>query len=388
MNGVISFYTKWKYHAFMLIFYSFTLIFLITQFKKLDIKDHNLLLIQYLEAGYFPFPPGYYSLIYLVDMVIQVRYPFVAAAALVLTFFFWWKFKLVFSWIHSQLAISQKNTFFLALGLSFFSPVFIPWIDGDFWYLGKFTATTWHNSTLIAVFPFSILLMKFTLNWISTPSKKNTYWILGLGILVALFKPSFLFCFIPAFPLFILLSERKLNQKLWLASGISTLLFLVILLEKFLIFNWDPMQQELYTQSEQAQVVLAPMKVWLYFSDQPIFDFVSSFPLLIAFLIFWRKEAFQSKFFSFSFLNLLFALLVYALFAETGFRMYHGNFYWQIPIALFLNTLSICLIAFKDYLNAQKPVQFKYYLLFSIFSLQAVLGMVYWLRIFLGDTLS
>jgi hypothetical protein len=361
--------------------------YFITSFENIDIKDHNLLLIKYLDAGHFPLPPGYYAMIYLVDLLIQVKYPFVAASALVLTFFFWWKYNLVSTWIRQELPISLRNSFLLTFGLVVMSAVFIPLIDGEFWYLGKFTSTIWHNSTLIAVFPFSILLMKFALDWLSKPTQKLMYIIVGLGILVALIKPSFLFCFIPAFPLFVLFSEKKINKKVLGASGIALILFLIILVEKFLIFNWDPMRYQLYTQSEQSEVVIAPMKVWLYHSDQPIFDFVSSFPLLITFLCFWKRQAFQSTFFSFSLLNLFFALLVYALFAETGFREYHGNFYWQIPIALFLNSLSICFVVLKEYLEFPQRV-FKYYLLFGVFSLQSILGLIYWLRIFLGDTLS
>lgn len=386
--SLTAFWRKWKFDIFILAFYSLTLIFLLTEFAKLDIKDHNVLLIAYLDSGYFPFPPGYYSLIYVVDLLIRVRYPFVASAAIVLTMFFWWKYRLVFAWIRKEIDITAQQAFFLTFGLVFLSPVFIPWIDGDFWYLGKFTATTWHNSTLIAVFPFSILLMQFALNWLDAPKLKMSFLIIIMGTLVALFKPSFLFCFIPAFPLFTLIQEKKISRKVLAAAGISGALFAFILLEKFLIFNWDPMNGELYTESEKSQVVIAPLKVWLYFSDQPIFDFISSFPLLIAFLILWKKEAFQSNFFNFSLLNLVFAILVYAIFAETGFREYHGNFYWQIPISLFLNNLSICLLVLKEYLAFPKRSQFSFYILFGIFFLQVILGLVYWGRIFLGDTLS
>jgi hypothetical protein len=364
------------------------MVFLITNYAYLDIKDHNLLLIEYLNAGYFPFPPGYYSLIYFLDLLIRIRYPFVASAAIVLTIFFWWKYRIVFNWIRNELAITVQRSFFLTLGLLFLSPLYLPWIDGDFWYLGKFTATTWHNSTLIAVFPISILLLKYTLSWLDAPNSKMSFLIIIFGILIALFKPSFLFCFIPSFPLFILIQEKKISRKFLSATGISVVLFVVILIEKFLIFHWDPMNEQLYPESEKSQVVIAPFKVWLYFSDQPIFDFLSSFPLLVVFLFFWKKSAFRSHFFSFSLLNLFFALLVYAVFAETGFREYHGNFYWQIPIALFLNNLSICLIVVKQYFETSKISNLRFYVLFGVFSLQAILGLIYWLRIFLGDTLS
>ena len=379
---------RWKYDILMLSFYSFTLFYLLTTFKKLDIKDINSLLIEYLNAGHFPFPPGYYASIYLVDLIIRIRYPFVAAALLVLTFFLWWKYRLVFNWISNELKTSERQSFFWALGLIFLSPIYIPWIDGDFWYLGKFTSTIWHNSTLIAVFPFAILLMQFTLSWFELQTARLSLWIFAAGFFVALFKPSFLFCFIPAFPIYTLILEQRINRKVLAATGLSVLLFALVMLEKSLIFNWDPMIDQLYTEDEVSRVILSPMKVWLFFSDQPVFDFLSSFPLLLTFLLSWRKKAFQSHFFSFSLLNLLFALLIYALFSETGFREFHGNFYWQIPIALFLTNLSIGFVAHKDYLISQPENRSRHFLLFGIFLLQAFLGVIYWFRIFFGDTLS
>jgi hypothetical protein len=371
-----------------LVVYFTTFFVFFTEFPRIDIKDHNQLLTDYLTAGYFPLPPGYYFLVYALDFLIRVRYPFVASAALILTFSSWWKYRLVFSWAKDELNIKDKFIFFGALALVFMSPVYIPRIDGGLWYMGKFTSTIWHNSTLIAVFPLCLLLTRNTLFWLENPRTKTFLFILFLGLLILLVKPSFLFCFIPALPIYTLITQKKINSKVLQAAGISSILFVLILIEKYLIFNWDPMISILYTSKEQSQVILAPMKVWLFFSDQPVFDFLSSFPLLILFLSFWRKEAFKSSFFSFSLILLVFSLLVYGLFSETGFREYHGNFYWQIPIALLLTNLSIVLFVSRDFLIRKAKPQFYYYTLLGIFLLQSALGLNYWLRIFSENTVS
>ena len=366
-----------------------TLLFLIKNYSLLDIKVHNQLLGEYLAAGSFPIPPGYYFLIFLVDLVIRVKYAFVASSAIVLTFFQWWKYRLVFSSIQQEgLGLKTPAVFLLAFSFLFLGPIYLPMIDGRFWYLGKFTQTIWHNSTLICVFPFCILLVWKTFDWFRSGKLKDLGLMFLLGFIIILIKPSFLFCYIPALPLFIFIRDRELSKGLIQSLALVSALFAMLMVEKYLIFTWDPVLDSLYTPEEKSQMVVDPLRIWLHLSQEPIFDFVSSFPLLIGFLILRRKKAFESPLFGFSLLLLFFAVLVYLLFAETGFREFHANFYWQIPIALFLCHLSILQSVVKQFLVEGKKMKGRYILIFSLYIIQAASGIGYWLRIFTGSTLS
>ncbi|PZX49783.1 hypothetical protein LV84_04175 [Algoriphagus ratkowskyi] len=362
--------------------------FLIRYIPSIDIKDHNLFLIDYLEAGLFPIPPGYYFLVYILDFIFHFKYPFVVSSFLVLTFFLWWKYHLVYNWLEKDLAFNSITLFFLAASFLFLSPVFIPVIDGDFWYLGKFAQTIWHNSTLIASFPFCILLFKRSFNWFESRSNKDYFQLFVYGLAILLIKPSFLFCYVPALPVYVFLREKGISALVWKSLGLSVLLFFLILVEKFLIFSWDPMIQELYSAGEVSEVVINPFLVWLHFSDQPVFDFVSSIPMIMMFLILWGKRAFDSSYFYFSLISLFFALMIYAVFAESGFRELHGNFYWQIPIALFLTHLSILITLAKEYVNKDRRASSRVIVMILIYLVQVSFGIAYWLRIFTGLTLS
>jgi hypothetical protein len=128
-------------------------------------------------------------------------------------------------------------------------------------------------------------------------------------------------------------------------------------------------------------VVFKHFVVWLTHSDQPFFDFFSSIPLIILYIILWRKKAFESHYFTFSFLLLLPALLIYVLFAETGYRMYHANFYWQIPITLFLTHFSILISVGKSYFNNGEKISLKVGIMATIYFLQCSFGLAFWLRI-------
>jgi len=365
-----------------------TITFLFKYVGFIDSKSHNSFLIDYLAKGYFPIPPGYYFTIYVVDLFIRIKYPYVVSSILILTFFYWWKYKLVYKWIAHSLNIKKKLVFLITLSFLFVSPIYIPIIDGEFWYLGKFTQTIWHNSTLICVFPLCILLTHYTLRWVEDPLLKTLYIMGVIGILILLIKPSFLFCYIPALPLYVIVKDRKLSKHFFESLGLVLVLFLLILAEKYLIFSWDPMIDQLYTVEERSNVVIRPFRVWLFFSHEPVFDFISSFPLLLTFLIFWRKEAFHINFFNFTLILLLFSLLVFFLLAETGYREFHSNFYWQVPIALFLNSLSILIHVLREFTASENNLKIKYIAVFSIYTVQVLLGVGYWARIFIERTLS
>ena len=151
--------------------YFFTLAFMIKYYdvQSFDIKVHIFYMMDYLAEGKFPAPPGYYFIIYVVDTFVQYKYPYVLAALLTLTFFSWWKYKITFSWLQKELNLDYRAIFLLVFSMLFLSPIFIPAIDDFYWYLGKFTPTIWHNSTIIAVFPFSILLFIQSLKWTLPP---------------------------------------------------------------------------------------------------------------------------------------------------------------------------------------------------------------------------
>jgi hypothetical protein len=369
--------------------YGFTIFFLIKYVPyTVDIKVHNLYLSDYLALGYFPIPPGYYFLIYLLDVVFHYKYPFVVSSFLVLTGLLWWKYILVFRWLNSELSFRPSLIFGISLSFLFLSPIFIPAIDGPFWYLGKFTQTIWHNSTLIASFPFCILLFKKTFDWFESQKTSDYYALIALCFVILLIKPSFLFCYVPALPIYSFWREREFSAEVRNSLFLSLGIFFLILIEKFLIFSWDPMIEEFYTEGEISQVVIKPFFVWLSLSDQPFFDFVSSIPLILMYFILWKKKAFESQYFTFSLLLLFFALLIYAVFAESGHRELHANFYWQIPVALFLTHLSILLAVAKSHFKSPGKVSIQIRVMILIYLVQVGFGLAYWLRIFTGLTLS
>ncbi|GAB3218873.1 hypothetical protein J0A67_03665 [Algoriphagus aestuariicola] len=378
------------YDLVVVCLYFFTLAYMIKYFdvQSFDIKVHNFLLQDYLKEGAFPAPPGYYAILYVVDLIFRYKYPFVFSALLVLTFFFWLKFSITFRWLSKQLHISTFQVGLLSASLLFISPIFIPAIDGSFWYLGKFTPTIWHNSTLIAVFPFCLLLFFETLRWQIGGFNKALYSIFFLGLVIILIKPSFMFCYIPALPLYSWSQSLRFDRRFWTSCGFSMSFLAMLFLEKAWIYDLDPMIKIMYTPEERSTVVLDPLVVHLHFSKEPIFDLLCSFPSTLVFMLFWGRVGLKDKPFVFSFLLLVFSLMVYLLLAETGFRKFHGNFYWQIPIAMFLHYLCMVVVVVNQFVK-EKKVGIRPFLVFSlVYLIQVAMGIAYWHRIFDGHALN
>lgn len=368
---------------------AFTLYFLIKFIPYgVDIKIHNFYLVEYLEKGHFPIPPGYYVLLYLVDLVLRFKYPFVLSSIVVLTFFLLWKFRILKNWISSKSGISASFSGILALGLMFFGPWIAPWEEQVFWYLGKFTPTIWHNSTLIASIPFSLLLYREAIDWWQNKGDSSLWKMLLFGFLILLIKPSFLFCFIPLFPLFTGKIKGFQSSEFYLSSGLSLLLFLGILVEKHLIYAWDPMIVEEYSLGDQPQIQIRPFKIWLHYSFEPVWDFISSFLLSISFFLLWGKKAFSRPSFSFSFALLIVAMLIFWTFAESGFREWHANFYWQIPIALLIHIWAMLDFVLDFQQGKGQKLHWKTKVFGLIFGIHVLFGLAYWGRFFVDRIIS
>lgn len=385
MNKINSRYILPLVGLLIFVLAAYTYYFLIKNIDPgVDIRIHNFILVEYLERGFFPIPPGYYFLIYLVDKLIHFKYDFVMGSILVLAFFTWWKFRILVRWFNQKTTL--KTSILLGLGFVFIVPLVFPPIDKGFWYLGKFTPTIWHNSTSIAAIPFSLLLFLKAIDWLKKDQISGTWVIQILAVAVLFIKPSFLFCFIPVFPVFSFLAKGVRSPFFKSSLLISFSLLALIWVEKYLIYSFDPIVVQDYTSLEQPQIKIQPFKIWLHYAFEPIWDFISSFLLSLVFFVFWGKQAFKKVDFSFSFALLIVALLIFFLFSETGFRQWHANFYWQIPITLLIHQVLMTKFVLELPKNPNGKLELSRVLFWIVLIAQIACGISYWARIFVERT--
>ena len=250
-------------------------------------------------------------------------------------------------------------------------------------YIGQLAPNVWHNSTVIFLMPFSILLFFKTYQLIFEEQRpKNLQWhILILIILNVLIKPSFLFVLIPSAILcwgLVSIGKneffRSIPKLLPFFAGI-----IFILIEYYIIYKLN-YTSSVVDKDKNSGVIISPFEVWQYFSySLPIAIFTSCFFPLV-YLIFSKAAVLKNKLVQFAAINYMAAVAIYALFAEDGYRKFHANFYWQVVVAAYL--LFFCLLLhFINDIKFNRLSKMKQYIIGGAFILHFVWGLLYWVKI-------
>lgn len=300
-----------------------------------DLDGHIHLLELHLYHGKFPVPPLYYSSLYLLKQIFSTNYKI--NTVLILSLSVLWKYKLSLKYIgnHTPLPKSDLVVALALGGLMFFFPVYLPGIDGSKLYLGKFTPTIWHNSTSIFAFPFSLLLFFRSIKYIERPNGKDLMQLFLLSVLILMSKPSFLFAFVPVFPFIYIIRNRALDVGFVKIFGFCLFVISAIVFMGWWIYENGQIDNLLYG-GEKTEVFLAPFEVWLNWTNVPFIDSISSLLFLLAFVGVNHETLLKDWHFAYSSLLLIAGMLIFWLFAESGERFAHGNFYWQVPICMFI----------------------------------------------------
>lgn len=351
-----------------------------------DINAHTQILMRFVEVDSFPTPPIYYSLVYLLHFIMPYKEGYGMAAMVVLTAAGFLKYGLSYKYLITYCSpLSQRTLNIFTFSLMFFAPITLFYYEGELWYLAKFTPLIWHNSTTLLSLPFCVLLFYLAVRYLETRSPKLLWRILAVAILIVLIKPSFVFPFLPAFPLAILLVDRRWSIELLQSILLIIPLVAIIVVEKALIYNVNPIESHL-EEGIISGIGIHPFFLWKYYSETPIWDVVSSFLFPLTFVAFSWRRLFNDPHFILGLLLVMFAFMIYFTLIETGPRMMDGNFFWQVILTLFVFNLVLV----KHLLNtcfyqksAEGGVTFRGLFLLILFFIHVVGGITYTIRIIL-----
>lgn len=341
-----------------------------------DFQAHLRLLDFYQAHDQFIFPPFYYLTVVLVSkLLISFTAPKAVAAVVILLGFMLLKFTLIYSYLIENRKENYFISALLSLGLMLFFPFYLFQFEGEYWYMGKFTPNIWHNCTSTFVWPFSFLLFWEAQKWLDD-QKKNRWYIMALwALLILLSKPSFLFAFIPVFPLMAGIHFKRLTP--------TPLVFSILLLAGLFVLReiiyFNSLDELIYQDQARHSVSFLPFAVYQIYAQSPMLEFLASFafPILAFGLVgkrLWEKTEVQ-----FALLLTVISLMVYLLLAEEGYRFLHANFYWQIPISLSILYLVIIKTAWMDYRQKQhsKLTRLSFALLLLCFTGHVASGVQY-----------
>ncbi|WP_133554049.1 hypothetical protein [Algoriphagus boseongensis] len=260
----------------------------------------------------------------------------------------------------------------------FIFPIYLLGWEGEYWLLGKMTPNLWHNGSTIYVFPFCFLLFQEVSRWFES-QKVNLSRGLILTSLIVLIKPNYLFGLLPGMLLLFLFSNHvpKFRQRILTYSGITIALLVI---SKYLIFDMASEQSLFYNFRSSGAILFQPFSVWLEYSESLVLDLISSLVFLLGGVFLFRKVLFKDKEFQLAFAVFFFSLLVFFLFAESGPRYLDGNFYWQVPISLFLLYLVLVKIVLKEWClksSSENASLSKFILLIVLFGFHVLSGLLY-----------
>jgi hypothetical protein len=334
----------------------------------------------YHERGKIPFPPLYYLTFFGISTVIPGSKSLKIALLLLMGISWLAKYLLTFNFLKNEV---RENPWFawIPFGLLLIFPLVLLGWEGEYWLLGKMTSNLWHNGSTIFVFPFCMLLFWEVRKW-CIGSQPNFIPLISWTLLILLIKPSYLFGLIPGLMVMVIFSNT--SRKSVFAIGIYSVFVLAFLFgSKWLIFSETAEDSLFYNFNARGDVMLDPFGVWLKLSESPVWDLLGSLPLLIASLIFFGKTLWGNSEFRLAFLTFSFGMLVFFIFAESGPGYLDGNFYWQIPISLFLLYLMIAKVLISSFFQTKQlntsNLQ-KIGILLTLFLLHVLSGLAYLIR--------
>lgn len=359
-----------------------------------DLHAHIQILLRFVEVGSIPTPPGYYTLVYLLHFVMPYNEGYALAAVVVLAAAGFFKYGITYKYLNTYCPrLDGARISFFTCALMFFAPLTLFGLEGQYWYLGKFTPLIWHNSTSLLSFPFCILLFYYSIQYLETRENGLLTRIFIAATIVVLIKPSFVFAFLPTFPMSLLIIDKKWSPEVSKSIALGIPLLAIILLEKMLIYNVNPIDSHLETGILDG-IGIRPLYLWLYYSESLLWDVVSSFLFPFSFILFYFKKLIKDPQAVFAGLLIVVALLIFFTLVETGPRMTDGNFFWQVILTLFMgylvltkHLLNLCFGAAESN-QIQGRLNYKNILLLILFFFHVIGGLAYTIRIFTTHAIS
>jgi hypothetical protein len=351
-----------------------------------DIYWHAAALVKFIDAGSFPVPPAYPFVLWLLSGFGNSLRPFLIGANVVLPLFILLQVYLVYIFLIKNLS-EEKASSYIFLAVSFFlmAPVYFGY---ETFYIGRIALNVWHNPTYIAMAPFAIALFIITPRFIDEPSA-NYGKIMILGMITLMFKPSFLFAWIPAVFMYgLLMKSVSYKYLLKLALPLFSLGLLILLQYYFIYFQglWENIA---ILNGEKRSVDIGLSNAWSHFLEKgniSLFQsLVSSFLFPLVFLASYGKSGAINEYTRFSLFVLFFGLIFILFFFEGGNYSEHGNFFWTGYAA----NLMFFLACFLNYIQIQQKRRFreiKSYLVAGVFMMHVLSGIGYMFYIMINGS--
>lgn len=252
----------------------------------------------------------------------------------------------------------------LALGLIIVTSPFplLEWLGIEInpLLLGTITPTTYHNPTILLHRATALALFLFISAYAlkgedSESSRPNSLVLIGLGAAITvtcgISKPNYLLAVLPA--LILWLGWRWLRKEAaeWRVAVFGVILPGILFLAWQYYFTYLNPTENLAGSS----IIFAPFEAVLTISGSLLTEMILPFAVSLIFpavvyLANWRAAR-HDRALNFAWLTFIVGASHMYLFAETGWRLTHGNFFWSAYVTLFVLFFASARFALRRWLN-------------------------------------
>lgn len=391
----MKFYSKSIGYFEILLFMIFIVIYYYLTFKiDTDIPHHALFIKEYADGKReFSVNFLYYLLVYFFSFFSSNIIVLFSVSVIVLSIATFLKYFIVKKILISELSTWYKNINMISTITSFvliisFSLPSIMIILRKL-YSMSLPPNVWHNSTTIAVMPSVILLFWFSVKQLDTFNKKRLIYIGLLIIVCALIKPSFLFVYLIAYPIF-LFKNYLFSRLFWINLTPISIVVLLIFVEYYLIYLTNTIGNDDKGSITMDLFYLVNLK----FANGNVFKIIilllstifSSllFPIV---LLVRNKTLFKIQSIQFAVFCSILAFIIGNLLVETGERAFHGNLFWQNIMCSFL-LFFICTLNMLKLVALDEYKWKKYSMEITALALHFIFGILYLTKIFITTSYS
>lgn len=291
--------------------------------KGTDIAAHQDFIKNYLANGE-PLPPhfGFHLAVMILSgfsaNLADMRLPSVVILAVSFALKYILTVSLVSRWVKTSEALWISALVMFCAPIFLYEPI----------YLGQISGLVLHNPTTIMVFPFSIAVFMYSL--------RGRFGIVAILSVLSLFvKPNYILAWGVAFLCHQMITHG-LSKKV-IADNMKWLFPVIAIL------TW----QYLSFTGSGAGIDISPFKVWSDFSGNIPLSIARSLAFPLCFVLLFHDTAIKDTYLKLAWAVLLVAIFQAALLFESGFRGFHGNWFWGMNLAVYI-VFAISVSKFYD----------------------------------------
>lgn len=241
-------------------------------------------------------------------------------------------------------------------------------------YAGKIPPNVWHNPTTILCMPLIVVFYSMIISCKDGVACSGWKFLLVITS-IALIKPSILFSFIAVAPWYIFGSKANMEFRRFMAIGFVACVVLVIA-EAVLFYSTS---MAILAPDSRSSLAIAPFREWYSLLGgrsiavalissiaYPVFVFVS-----LRKYYKWGRTSFVISMYVSS-------LVVFIIFAESGYRADNGNFIWGAIMATYMMFVEASVLLCRHYKEIPSRLST---VAISLLLMHVVSGIVYSVRL-------